>query len=186
MIPDPFKHGVDIDPDKLKVERFLETQRVRSFDCGNQDLNDFLNTAEVEHYEKEGLGRTYLVFYGGDLVAYFTISSDGLRVEYLKKWKSFSRFGEMRLEAIPSIKIGRLAVTTAWQAKGVGRHLVKYIAGMALDQGTGIGARLLILQAEPDAVAFYLKCGFEMTAEVGRERGREKRTMFLDLHEIPE
>lgn len=81
-----FGHPVDVSPIKLRIEPFLETQRVRSFDCGNADLNDFLNTEEVENYEKEGLGRTYLVFYDGDAVAYFTISSDGLRVEYLKKW----------------------------------------------------------------------------------------------------
>lgn len=184
MVQDPFLHGVDIDPSKLRVERFLETQRVRSFDCGNPDLNDFLNTEEVERYEAEGLGRTYLVFYDGQVIAYFTISADGLRVEYLRTWKSFSRFGEMRLEAIPAIKIGRLAVPREWQNRGAGRLIMKYIVGLALEQGVGAAARLLVLQAEPEAESFYRKCGFEFAVETRRERGRRKRTMFFDLNEV--
>jgi len=149
-----------------------------------QDLDDFLNTDEVEKYEREGLGTTYLVYWRGSLVAYFTVCFDGLRVEYLKTWKSMSRLAEMRLETIPALKIGRLAVDSRFHHRRVGQHLVNYIAGMALEARETMAVRLLILQAEPDSKVFYERLGFEYTFLTGRERGREKRTMFLDLQAI--
>lgn len=184
MAPEPFAHPVTIAPDQLRIERFLETRKVQSFDCGNKDLNDFLNTEEVAKYEKEGLGRTYLVYYDGELVAYFTVSFDSLRVEYLQTVKSFSELAEMRLEALPAVKIGRLAVDTNHQSLGIGRMLVRYIAGMALEMGGKMGVRLLVLQAKPESIPFYEKCGFKLTYETKRERGRLNRTMFLDLFGI--
>ncbi len=179
-----FQHRPDITIDQLSVEPFWETQRVRNFDCGNKDLNDFLNTEEVERYDQEGLGRTYLVFYEGQPVAYFTVSFDGLRVEYLRTWKSFSRLSEMKLDSIPALKIGRLAVDTQYQKRGIGRALLNYIAGMALETRGKMGVRLLILQAKPDSIEFYGKCGFQLTFETRRERSRRHRTMFFDLHAL--
>ncbi|HLA82585.1 MAG TPA: GNAT family N-acetyltransferase [Thermoleophilia bacterium] len=167
------------------MERFVETRKVESFDCGNSDLNDFLCTEEVSEYEAEGLGRTYLVYYQGDLVGYFTVTNDSLRVEYLKTVKSFSKFAEKSLEALPALKIGRLAVAREHQRKGFGRLIIKYIAGMAVQLGASTGIRLLVLQAKPESIDFYeKKCGFELTRETKRERGRRNRTMFLDLYAI--
>ena len=184
MAPDPFAHSRAISEDALRIERFVETRNVESFDCGDKDLNDFLCTEEVVRYEQENLGRTYLAYGQGDLVAYFAVSSDGLRVEYLKTVKSFSKLARMKLETLPALKIGRLAVDVRYQNRGVGRLLIKHIAGMAMEIGRGTGIRLLILQAKPQSVSFYEKCGFQLTYEVKRERGRRNRTMFLDLYKI--
>lgn len=167
--------------DALDIEPFVETRPVHRFDCGDKDLNDFLTTEEVRRYEEEQVGRTYLVFHRGDLAAYFTVSQGGLRTEYLKTWKSFSRIAEMRLEAIPALTIGRLAVDKRYRRRGIGRAIVHFIAGMALEAQGKIAVRLIILQAKPGSIEFYKKCGFEFTVETKRERRRINRTMFLDL-----
>ena len=165
----------------LRIEGFREGQPVGPFDCGNADLNHFLTTEEVVWYERERVGRTYLVLFKGDLAAYFTVSQGGLRTEYLKSWRSFSRMAEMRLEAIPALTIGRLAVDRRYQGRGIGRILVRYIAGMALEAQGKIAVRLIVLQAKPESIDFYRKCGFELTVETKREKRRVNRTMFLDL-----
>ncbi len=180
----PFEHPVEVSEDLLRIERFVETRNVEAFDCGDGALNDFLCTEEVANYERENLGRTYLAYYQGELAGYFTVSNDGLRVEYLRTFKSFSKAHIMKLETIPAIKIGRLAVDRKWQNRGIGRMLIKYIAGMAIDMGRGSGIRLLILQAKPQSIDFYEKCGFQLTYETKRERGRRNRTMFLDLYSL--
>ena len=176
-----FEHEAHLTIHDLDIEPFRETQQVQAFDCGNKDLNDFLTTEEVRRYEQERVGRTYLVFHKGDLAAYFTVSQGGLRAEYLKTWKSFSRMAEMRLEAIPALTIGRLAVDVRRQKRGIGRALVNFIAGMALEAQGKIAVRLIILQAKPESIDFYRKCGFELTVETKREKRRVNRTMFLDL-----
>lgn len=184
MARSPFRSERTIDPMGLRIRSFKETNRVRNFSCGNKDLDDFLNTEEVDNYEAQNFGKTYLVFYKGDLVAYFTISFDGLRREYLKTHRSFSKAGEVIIESIPAIKIGRLAVHKDWQHVGIGRTIIQYIAGMALELSRQGGLRLLIVEAKPESKDFYEKCGFMLTDEVGRERRRRHRTMFFDLDGI--
>jgi predicted GNAT family N-acyltransferase len=167
--------------ESLRIENFRETRDVVSFDCGSKELNDFLCTEEVSEYTREGLGKTYLVYLQeeGRLVAYFTICADSLRVEYLKTVKSFSKFAAMKMDAIPGVKIGRLAVDKEYKFRDIGSHLMRYIGGLAL--ATPMAARLLIVQAKPTSVEFYQKFGFEFVTETKRERKRENKTMFLDL-----
>lgn len=180
----PIIQDGSVDPDRFRVEPFRETQMVRGFTCGNKALDEFLSTEEVEKFEREGLGRTFLVYHNGNLVAYYTLSNDSLRIEYLKTVKSFSKFAEFRVDSIPAVKIGRLAVAKEWQNRGVGRLLIARIAAEALFQGQRSGVRLLILEAKPESVRFYEKCGFVLTFETRRERNKRNRTMFLDLQQL--
>lgn len=181
-----FKHQSEVDPSRFRVEPFHETQRVKGFTCGNRDLDDFLNTKEVKEFDEAGLGKTYLVFCDGDLIAYYTISNDSLRADDLKTVKSFSKAAEEKVEAFPAVKIGRLAVATAWRNRGVGRQILADIAAEALFQGQRSGVRLLVLESKPAAIPFYEKCGFKLTRETKRERNRTNRTMFLDLQAMDE
>jgi predicted GNAT family N-acyltransferase len=176
-----FQSELDIDPTQLKIRFFRESQRVKTFSCGDKELDNFLNTAEVEDFERENFGITYLVFYQGNLVAYFTISFDGLRREYVKTYKSFTKPGMRVVESIPCIKIGRLAVQIPWQKKGIGRSLIKYIAASGLETRTKGGLRLIIVEARAESQRFYEQCGFILTDEVKRERKKVHRTMFFDL-----
>ena len=160
----------------------MENADIKAFACGNQDLDDFLTTNEVRYYERMNLGKTWLVYYEHELVAYFTISMDSLRREYVKRLtkRDFVR----KVEEIPAVKIGRLAVATKHQNRGFGRTIMRYIAGKALNIGAGVGCRLLIVQAKPDAMDFYSKCGFDLTKETRRERARHSRTMYFDLQAL--
>ena len=180
-----FSSPVRADPSKLRFDPFRERDQVRKFDSGEPDLDDFLNTEEVEEYERENLGHTTLVFYDGELVAYYTISSDGLRAEYVDARKlsaSHVKKSAQRIEAYPALKIGRFAVQRNWQSRGIGRLLIRRIAAIAVT--TQPAVRLIILNAKPKAVPFYQKAGFVLTNEVRRERGRVNRTMYLDVLSI--
>ncbi len=167
----------------MKFEPFKETQEVRNFSCGIRELDEFLTTDQVKRYERDDLGRTTLVFYEGTLVAYFTISNAGIYTEYLKKAKSFSIDPKIKIDMIPAVKIGRLAVQTGRQNCGIGRFLIAYIARIALKRGAP-AARLLILEAKPNSVNFYTGIGFEFALETRRTRGRINRTMFMDLRKL--
>lgn len=173
-----------INPLGIQVEPFKENQDVKRFTCGNTDLDEFLTTEEVKDYEAQGLGKTSLVYLQDNLVAYFTVCNDSLRVEYLKKTRSFSKTAKLIVDSIPAVKIGRLATAKDWQKKGIGRAVVAYIAKSALETSTRFGVRLLIVEAKPESIAFYEKCGFELTYETRRERRRTNRTMFLDLQSL--
>jgi len=178
-----------VELDKLKFEPFrTDTRKVDTFDCGNKSLNDFLCSEEVYEYERSRLGKTTLVFHDGALVAYYTLSNSSLRMEYLKKVKSFSKASEWHLREIPSLTIGRLAVDKRWKNRGIGETIVQKIVAEALDHFCHAGLRLVIVQAKKEAFGFYEKLGFQFVEETGNElkllRMHGTRTMFLDLHKV--
>lgn len=89
MTPSEDERKPRIDFKNLQFEPFkVESSKIRGFDCGKKELNDFLCTNEVKNYEKENCGRTTLVFYDGTLVAYYTLNNDGIRSEYLKTYRA--------------------------------------------------------------------------------------------------
>jgi GNAT superfamily N-acetyltransferase len=174
---------------RFRFESFRsDSIAVRSFDCGNQDLNIFLNSEEVENYEKELFGKTTLVYYDGNLVAYYTISNGSLRTEYLRTWRSSRKLGEYHVNAIPCMIIGRLAVDKKWQNRGIGRTVMQRITIHALESSKYAGIRLLVVQAKNQATDFYKKLGFDFVSETSDEKKRFKtkntRTMFFDLQEL--
>ena len=175
----------EIAESELRIERFRETAKVRDFDCGNKELNDFLNTEEVENYEREKLGKTHLVYWQaeGALVGYFTISSESLRTEYFHSVKGFSIPSEIRLNAVPGILIGRLATDRRYQGRGVGSNMLRYIAGLAL--ASPAAARCLFLEAYPESIQFYKKFDF-VVVEHQKLKHRRNRIMVYDLVMHPE
>lgn len=97
--------------------------------------------------------------------------------------KSFSIPGEIRVTAIPGIKIGRLAVDTRFARRDVGTHILRYIAGLALQ--TPAACRVLFLEAYPESVDFYLKFDFEVI-EHQKLRNRRNKMMVYDLKSHPQ
>lgn len=163
---------------------FSRGAAVRTFRSRSRDLDEFIQSTDVDDYEEDGFGRTYLVYFEADLVAYFTICNDGLRYEYLERVKSFSKVSTQIVGTIPSVKIGRLATDIRFERRGIGRTIIRYIAGLALESSAAV--RLLILESKEDSQDFYLRCGFSFARPVKRERARRHRTMLIDLQELPE
>jgi GNAT superfamily N-acetyltransferase len=182
-----FAHPVDIDPAELRYEPFKQNSDVKQFDSGTPDLDEFLCTDEVREYERQNLGRTSLVYYQGHLVGYYTTLVDGLRIEYVldkKTAKSYVKLGRAVVDKIPCVKEGRLAIQTEWKGKGIGRHIIRHIIGYALALSKDTAIRLIIAEAMPQSLEFYLKCGFQLTVETRSERKRRHRTVFFDLQEV--
>jgi len=182
-----FAHPVDIDPAELRYEPFKENSEVWQFDSGTPDLDEFLCTDEVREYDRQNLGRTFLVYYQGHLVGYYTTLVDGLRIEYVldrKTSKSYVKLGRVVVDKIPCVKIGRLAVQTEWKGRGAGRHIIRHIIGYALALSKDTAIRLIIAEAKPQSLDFYIKCGFQLTVETRGERKRRHRTVFFDLQEV--
>ena len=179
-----FTHAVEINPKLLRYELFHENSEVRGFDCGNPDLNDFLSTEEVHEYDRLNLGRTTLVYYDNKLVAYYTVSVDGLlytMVVEKKTAKSYIKLGDVKTDRLPAIKIGRLAVDSKYQNIGIGRYLFRHIIGYAIELSKQTAVRLIIVESKPSSIDFYLKCAFQHTVLTKSERSRRNRTLFFDL-----
>jgi GNAT superfamily N-acetyltransferase len=177
------KERTEIGIESLVIEPFKsDIRKTFEFDCGQPSLNGFLCSDEVYNYQEQLLGKTFLVFSRGILVAYYTISAGSLRKETVDNTKSVGKI--LNIEEIPSVIIGRLAVDLKYQKQGIGEYLVQKIIVESIFR-KDLVARLVLVQAKEEAFDFYIKCGFNFVNETRRERKRYRargtRTMFFDL-----
>lgn len=49
------------------------------FDCGKSFFDNFINTSEIEEYHQEQFGITRLVYFDGELAAFYSLSANALR-----------------------------------------------------------------------------------------------------------
>jgi len=171
-----------------KILRLKTTDCIASFDCGDDDLNDFiLNEAPL--YRKAMLAVSYAMTNNGtgETIAFFSLANDRISLSDFEERTDFNRFrrkrfvNEKRLKSYPAVKICRLGVVTGMQDKQIGRFLLYFIKTyFAEDNKTG--CRFLTVDAYADAVPFYERNGFIPLNE--DDKDERTRLMYFDLNDI--
>ena len=106
--------------DFLSSECFV---RVDSFDCSDEDLNDFFKN-DAGRYHEQNLAATHVVCSDTDIVAFFTLTADCLHKQRVNPDDTVENFQHMKY---PALKIARLAVNLPYQKNGVGTWCMKKI-----------------------------------------------------------
>ena len=89
-----------------------------------------------------------------------------------------------RYEALPAVKIVRLAVDKELKGRGLGQQLVDFAVWRASDSiMPNVGCRFLMADAKKSAVSFYEKVGFTLLDTLENKRSRHP-VMFMDLHKL--
>lgn len=128
---------------------------VEAFDCGDDVLNDWLRS-KARHNQREGSSRTWVVLDGRRVVAFYASSTAVLMCS-----RATTRAARNQPEPLPAILLGRLAVDTAHQRRGLAAALLKHFVLKSLEVAELTGVRLLLVHAKNDtARRFYLRYGF--------------------------
>jgi GNAT superfamily N-acetyltransferase len=135
----------------LSVEHDLS-----GFDCGNPELDRWL----IDHAlasQKADLARTYVVLYGGSVVAYVSLTTGSIRPEAAPR-----RYARgMPRYPIPTILVARLAVDRRHQHHHLGSRLLAEALRLAVAASDVAAARLVVVDAiDEQAAAFYRRWGF--------------------------
>ena len=70
------------------------------------------------------------------------------------------------------------------QGKGIGSQLVDFVIGLATDHVMPYtGCRVLVVDAKPDSVNFYLRKGF-IPIGINTESDDQLTAMFIDLSRV--
>ncbi|MCR5807742.1 MAG: GNAT family N-acetyltransferase [Oscillospiraceae bacterium] len=150
------KHLIDdfscVEPDiMLSGLNAKERRRVRKH---SQDMENFLRNEAYEDQEK-GLSRTYLFVYDSRLIAYLSLCNDAIRLEFEERDNM-----NLPYTTIPAVKVARLAVSAAYQGKGLGKEALQfavYVSQLIRDQS---GVVFLTLDCYEHRVGYYEQFGF--------------------------
>ncbi len=174
-----------IDYAKLRFQKLEQDTPLDSFHSSDDDLNSFL-LEEAKDYQAELLSVTYLVYYEGQLAAYYSLLNDVVRLEEAEKpvRNRINRkipYTKQR-NHYAAAKIGRLAVDTRFARQGVGEFILNNICIMLLT-GNKLGCRFLTVDAVAAATGFYeAKGGFRFFTS--QDEGDDTRLMYFDLKDF--
>ena len=139
------------------VEKLDATHDVDSFECGKEPLDRFLKRFALAN-QKADSARTYVACRGLTVLAYYSLAAGA--VEHadapLRGGKGLAR------HPIPVMLLARLAVDLTWQARGLGKALVKDALLRTAAAADIAGIRALLVHAKDDeARGWYEALEFE-------------------------
>ncbi|MFM2314097.1 MAG: hypothetical protein RLZZ04_3373 [Cyanobacteriota bacterium] len=148
--------GRDQGQDKLHPpEKLNSSHRFESFNSGDSQLDDWLKRRALKN-ELEGASRTYVLCTDKMVIAYYCLANGAVA-----QTTATGRVRRNMPDPIPVMVIGRLAVDSHWQGKGIGRALLRDAILRTLQAAEIAGIRAILVQAiSEDAKQFYEKCGF--------------------------
>ena len=147
----------------FKIELLNQYNNLSSFDCGDDDLNEFLKKdAFIE--QKKKLSLTHLIFYQGEVIGYFSLLTDKISVKNLKNREIKENMKtnlKNNYKTIPSVKIGRLAIDKKYAKKGIGSFILNNLI-ITLNEISkkDIGFRLISVEGYAEAYHFYTTNNF--------------------------
>jgi GNAT superfamily N-acetyltransferase len=140
-----------------EIQKLHRRHDVESFDCGNSDLNRFLARYALQN-QNANASQTYVGVAGEELIGYYTLVYGEVGFEEAPERirKGLDRY------PVPVMVLARLAVSTTWQRRGVGKGLLKD-AVLRTEQAVDIaGLRAFAVHAKDEqAKAYYEQFGFQ-------------------------
>ena len=156
---------------------------IKPFKCMDKDLNGFLMD-DAKKYLIDLMAVTYLLEdpLHDRTVAYYSLLNDKISYDPLNRsvWNRLNRLisNPKRRRHYPAVKIGRLAVSEDYRHTGTGKYIIGMVKHIYTHESMA-GCRFITVDAYPEAVEFYRRCGFECLSERGQIRSTVP--MFYDL-----
>jgi predicted N-acetyltransferase YhbS len=114
----------------------------------------------------------------GIIVGFVTVSGSSIPKAHLKR-------GGDGPDTWPVLLLGRMAVAQDRQRSGIGRILLKQVFTLAVQQHLTVGCAAVIVDAKPEAVAYYPKYGFKKTRAIeGAVTNPNQTRMFILIKDV--
>lgn len=177
--------GQQIDYSQFRISRIEENEEIKSFNCGDDDLNDFI-LHEALLYRDAFLAVTYIAKIEDRVIAYFSLANDRVSISDFENKTEFNRFrkhrfvNDKRLKSYPAVKICRFAVDTMCAGSGIGTVLMDFIKGYFIENNK-TGCRFITVDAYLAAIPFYEKNHFYPL--LPNDTDEHTRLLYYDLKE---
>jgi GNAT superfamily N-acetyltransferase len=135
--------------------RLEPTHDCSQFDSGSPQLDDWLRRRAPSN-EKTGAARTYVVCEGVRVVAFYSLAAGAVALKDVP--------GKIRRnmpDRIPVMVLGRLGVDRQFQARGLGKALLRDAILRTLQAAKIAGIRAILVHAKDESARhFYERLGF--------------------------
>lgn len=173
-----------------QIRRLSKGESVSSFNCGDEDLNDFILNESIQYCQAR-LAVTYVIEIKNTncVIGFFSLANDKVSISDFESKTEFNRFrknrfiNEKRLKSYPAAKICRLGIDVSVQGMSLGTFILDFIKSyFVIDNKTG--CRFITVDAYIDAIPFYLKNKFLPLSE--ESDTEHTKLLYFDLEEIEE
>ena len=140
----------------FRIEKLDRHHDIDAFDCGKEPLNRFLIRYALPN-QKASASQTYVAMSDERVVGYYTLVVGEIAYEHAaeRMKKGLAR------HPVPVMVLGRLAVASGQQGKGLGAGLLKDALLRTLQAADLAGIRAFVVHAKDDeAQAFYERYDF--------------------------
>ena len=174
--------------DIYEIRILQKDEMVKSFNCGDDDLNDFLLNRS-NSFRKALLAVTYVFenIESKEIIGYFSLANDRVSLTDFENKTEFNRFRRnrfvngKRMKSYPSVKICRLGINKDFHGKGIGSMLLNFIKSYFLEENK-TGCRFITVDAYNDAIPFYQNNDFQHLKK--EESDTVTRLLYYDLNDI--
>lgn len=123
----------------------------KAFDCGDADLNDFLQRYARRSHEQGG-AKTFLAIDDADgktILGFYSLAPASLT--YARTPEAMRR--GLAQHDVPGFRLARLATHRKWQGQGLGGQLLTAAAWRCIRAAAEVGGVLLVIDAKGDRAA---------------------------------
>jgi GNAT superfamily N-acetyltransferase len=155
----------------------------RRFRSGYRDIDRFFGEFAGQLQYRNHIGTTYVAEEDGAIVGFVNLAPSHIEIEgaplALKK--------TVVTYPVPVLRLARLAVASSARGRNIGYELLRvafFIAHKMAERGDCAG---VVVDAKPDAVDFYERCGFTRIEALEGSLGDRPQPlpMFLPMGSIP-
>ncbi|MBI3032574.1 GNAT family N-acetyltransferase [Candidatus Woesearchaeota archaeon] len=169
---------MDIDFSQVKAVRLSRLFDLSKFDCGDQDINDFLKNDAIT-YQDNKLATTTIFVYNEQVIGFFSAAADSIKLKF--KEKQDHHFQEKPIQEFPAIKIARIGRDFNYNRQGIGTNILKWSIGYVLGCSEMIAVRFITVDAYPNKVKWYEQFGFVRNLDDKYTRKDNHVSMRYDL-----
>ena len=147
----------------MQVHPLTGSHDRQGFDCGRQELNDWLRQVARQHQDK-GLSKTFVASLEdapGRICGYYALTLAELENRHLPEaWR------KKLPRRIPGVRLGRLAVDRQYQGKGLGELLlVDALTRAQRIHAVAGGIGLFVDAIDAQAAGYYQRYGFSASPD---------------------
>lgn len=167
---------------EVVVRPLARSDNRASFCCGDIELDRFFQRYAGQNQFRHHIGSTYVAVDGERILGFVTVSPGELT------GATVSDLTRKRLPdyPLPILRVSRLAVDLPAQRRGIGKLLLRFAFGLALQMRDRFGCVGVVVDAKVAAIPFYRELGFRPLEAIQGALGDrpEPLPMFLAIRQI--